>query len=1110
MLRIFSGRAGTGKTAAVMNEIKSAVQSGDGRCLLIVPEQYSHEAERELCSVCGDRLSLYGEVLSFTGLSRRLCAEYGGGAIPVIDKGGRLLCMALAVEGLSSRLKVYSAARKRAELQSALLRETDALKSACISSARLIEAAEECDGLLADKLRDLALVLDAYDAVTASCGIDPSDRLTVLADKIADTGFGGGISVYIDGFTDFTAQEMRIIEALLRNGAELCLCLTCDDLSGGSEVFEPGRLTARHLLAFAADCDIASAVSVFDAPGAREDALTLFSESLFEYSSQRSELDGSAISLHLANGIALECEFAAAQAKRLVQSGCRWRDIAIAVRGFEDYRPELESMLSYYGVPFYSSRKTDIFTRPLPALISAAYEIAQGGWEADDIFDYLRTGLAGLSPEETDELEDYVVMWQLHGGAWRKNTDWHLHPDGFGGEYDEAANARLERINALRRRVALPLLSFEERCRDAATAAQQADALALLLAELELDKRLDEKTSQLRDSGENAAAQEYAQLWDICVNALEQCAAILGDTEADASYFGRLFLTVLSKYDVGSIPAGLDVCTVGDFDRMRRRKIRHLFVLGASDDRLPSQGAEPGLFSDDEKSRLQELELDLGGMGDSELWREFSLVYNCLSLPSDTLTLVYSAFDRSGEAQRPSVVVNRAAALFGLTPQTIDPAVLRLVSPAPLLDAAAAALGGGGAYEASAYTVCRERRAQAVEKLHAAAELKRGSLSPAAVRALYGDRLRLSASRIDLFASCRFGYFMRYGLKAKPREPAGFTPPELGIFMHFVLERTASAVMKAGGFKKVDDKELDALTDRFVAEYIRDNLNDFRERSVRFEYLFRRLIRDVRRIVRDTAAELRCSDFVPLSFELDMGREKRLPPVRLGKGEDTLTLTGVVDRVDGWVHDGRLYLRIVDYKTGRKSFSLSDVWYGMNLQMLLYLFSLCKNGEELYGAKAVPAGVLYVPARDVTLSSSAEPTPDAAEKKRRSELKRSGLLLNDPDVLKAMEHGELPKYLPISVKDGKASGDSLADAEQLGILARHIETTLEAMATELKSGSIAADPFYRSQQETACTHCKYLEACRFSDGENGECHRRLPKLPASRVWNYMEGGDANG
>lgn len=240
-----------------------------------------------------------------------------------------------------------------------------------------------------------------------------------------------------------------------------------------------------------------------------------------------------------------------------------------------------------------------------------------------------------------------------------------------------------------------------------------------------------------------------------------------------------------------------------------------------------------------------------------------------------------------------------------------------------------------------------------------------------------------------------------------------------------------------------------------------------------------------------------------------MSEEDALPPILLGEGKDSLMLTGIIDRVDGWVNEGKLYIRVVDYKTGRKSFSLSDVYYGMNLQMLLYLFSLCKNGEKLYGMETVPAGVLYIPARDNVLTSAADMTDEELYKKRASDLKRSGLLLSDPGVLWAMEHSDTPRFLPVKWHGTTPDGDSIASAERLGVLAKHIEKTLTEMAGELKRGSIAADPFYRSQQETACTYCKYLEACRFSDGENGECHRRLPKLEASRVWNYIEGGEEN-
>lgn len=1111
MLRIISGRAGTGKSAAVMNEIARGVKLGEGSYILLVPEQYSHEAERELCAICGDSLSLYAEVLSFTGLARRISAELGGGAAQYLDKGGRLLCMALASDGLHTRLRVYSDARRKAELQTMLLSAVDELKTAYISSEQLMQASSECEGSLSDKLHDLALILEAYDAVIANGYADPADRLSVLAEQIQDSSVGKDTHIYIDGFTDFTAQEKRIVNELMLSGAEVTVCIGCDDLSGGSEVFELGRLTARALIAFAKDNGIEVKTEKFTEHSGKGEALAYFADNMFTFSSKECGLDGSAISVNAASGISAECEFAAAKAIELVRdTGCRWRDIAIAVRGFDDYRLSLESNFRHYGVPLYASRKSDVMSKPLPALIAGAYEITGGGWELGDVISYLRTGLAGLSSAECDELENYAFLWQLRGSAWTQAEPWRLHPDGFGGEYDEDANARLDRINLLRNVAVCPLKNFAEKTESAESASAQAEALAELLEELNVSEKLAERAQKLSENGEGTKAQEYAQLWDICVNALEQCASLLGETESDRDSFGRLFTMTLSKYDVGTIPASLDRVIAGDFDRMRRRRIKHLIVLGASDMRLPKAETEAGMFSADERKRLLELDIDLGGAGDSELWREFSLIYNCLTLPSDTLTFCYPAFDVSGESCRPAFVVSRAKNMFGLETKPVDVSRLRMNASAPALELAANGMHAGGEIEASAAEYFTAKMPERMNGLKTKAELRRGSLSESSVRALYGKKIRLSASRIDKFSSCRFAYFMQYGLKAKPRQPAGFTAPERGIFMHYILEHVASEVMENGGFKNVDDAKLNSITDKYINEYIHDTLNDFREKSERFKYLFRRLTKDVRKVVSDLAAEMRISDFVPLSFELDFGKTDEIPPIRIGDGEESLELKGVVDRVDGWVHDGKLYLRVIDYKTGVKKFSLSDVLYGMNLQMLLYLFALGKNGEKLYGKEIIPAGVLYVPARDEFVSANADMDDEEIEKERLSKIRRTGLLLDDPAVIAAMENSENPKYIPVKFKDGIGSGDALASAERLGILSQHIAQTLCEMAKQLKCGSIAADPFYRTQYEYACLHCDYLAACRFKDGENGEQARRAPRLAATKVWNILEGGEDDG
>lgn len=1111
MLHIVTGKAGTGKTAAVMARIKDAVDKGLGGRLLIVPEQYSHEAERELCRICGDSLSLYAEVLSFTGLARKLNAELGGGAAPYLDKGGRLLCMALASDGLYSRLRVYSSARRKAELQTMLLSAVDELKTACISSEQLMEASHDCVGALGDKLYDLSLILEAYNAVVANGRADPTDRLTLLAEQIWQSSIGGQSEIFIDGFTDFTAQERRIIQALLLTGASVTVCLGCDDLSGGSEIFELSRMTARGLIAFAKENGIKCEVSQLAQTQSRNSSLVFFADNMFSYSSKKYEGSSPCVYIKTAPNMQAECELAASRAIALVRdTGCRWRDIAVAVRGFDDYRLSLESAFSRYGVPLYTARKTDMFSKPLPALVASAYEIIGGGWEPNDVLSYLRTDLTGLTLDECDELENYVLMWQLRGSAWTQESDWRLHPDGFGGEYDDEASERLRRINALRRTAAAPLLAFAEKTETAETAGAQAKALAELLQDLNLAEKLEEKSKMLAESGRQAAAQEYAQLWDITVSALEQCDAILGDTQTDRESFARLFTLMLSKYDIGTIPTALDRVTAGDFDRMRRRNIKHLIVLGASDARLPQAESETGMFSQDERRRLLEMDIDLGGAGDSELWREFSLIYNCLTLPSETLCLCYPAFDAAGEPQRPAFVVNRASAIFDTEPEQADMALVRMNAAAPALELAANALHGGGVVEASAAELFNELEPERMQALQRAAEMTRGSLSRMSVSALYGENLRLSASRIDKFASCRFAYFMQYGLKAKTREPAGFTPPEMGVFMHYILESTANEVMTLGGFKKVDDETLERITDKYVAEYVHTKLNDFKEKSKRFEYLFRRLTKNVRQVVQDMANELRSSDFVPLSFELDFGKESKLPPLRLGEGEDSLVLTGIADRVDGWLHDGKLYLRVVDYKTGRKSFSLSDVWYGMGLQMLLYLFTLGENGKLLYGHDIEPAGVLYIPARNVMLSASADMSDEEIANERAKQIKRSGLILNDPAVINAMEHSETPRYIPVKFKEGKAQGDALASAERLGLLAQHIDKTLRSMAAELKHGSIAADPYYRTQQENACLNCDYFDACHFADGEDGETVRKMPKLAATKVWNILEGGEGNG
>ena len=1113
MLKLILGRAKCGKTAAVMDAVRRRVAQGLGNTVLLIPEQYSHEAETELLRVCGDRLCLYAEVLSFTRLAVRVDAELGGAGRNALDKGGRLLCLARAVDAVGSRLKVCGSARRQAAMQQRLLQAIDECKTCCVSPEALTAYAEGREGGLAEgrtdalreKLGDLALVYGAYEAIAAQSGLDPMDRLTLLAERLPESRCAAGC-FFIDGFTDFTAQEMLVIEALLRAGAELTVCLTADGLEESHEVFEPSRRAALKLLRLAEDLGCGAETEILPTPPG-DRPMDVLERRLFSFDSGVSDADGR-ITLVRAPDVTTECEAAAAKCLALVrEAGCRWRDVAVAARNYETYRAALESIFPHYGVPLYSARKSDLSEKPLIALIRAAYDTVTGGWDYDDIFTYLKTGLAGLDRAECDELENYAFLWSLRGSAWTKAEDWGLHPDGFTGDYTDEVQARLRRINALRRRAAGPLQVLAEAGTAAVTGSEQAEALAKFFDALSLPERLEAHAGALKAAGMAQTAAEYAQLWEIIADALEQAAAILGDAEMDLKTFGGLFCQMLSVYDIGSIPLSLDRVSAGDMDRMRRRHIRHLIVLGCDSASLPRAAEDSGIFSDDDYETLRAAGLELGSTAGERLDREFALIYNCFTLPEDSLTLSWCADAGDGSRAMPAFVVNRLAAVFGLTPESPASDDCRAAAPAPAFELAAAAVEGQTRtpLRAAALEYFQDKgQAPELEKLYAAAHLTRGRLSRSAVRALYGETPRLSASRLEKLSGCRFAFFLQYGLKAKPRQALEFSPPEYGTFIHYVLENVAKEVSGLGGFAAVTPEQIDGLSDKYVAAYVHERLNDFREKSPRFIYLFRRLTRTVRSVVGDMAAELAKSDFVPLDFELDFGDRENFPPLQVGEGEASLQLTGVADRVDGWVHDGKLCVRVADYKTGYKAFSLSDVWYGMGLQMLLYLFALQRSGDGRYGKEIVPAGVLYVPARDALLSASAELSPEEILAKKAKAKRRSGLLLDDDAILQAMEHGEIPDYLPVKFTKKGRSQENLATAEQLGLLSRHIDETLKALAAELHSGSVAADPWFRSQTDSACRFCDYAAVCHFD--EANDSIRYLSPLKDAQVWEKLSAG----
>ena len=1101
MLKLLLGRNQDQISEAVL---RAAAERVPGRrSLVIVPEQYSHVTERRLCAIGGDSVSVRAEVLTFSRLAQRVFQEKGGSARPVLDKGGRLLLMYLAVRRLRGELNVYRQAGEKAGFLTGLLATADECKSYCIPPELLLEAGES-EPERGQRLRELGLVLGAYDALTARRAEDPRDKLSRLADTLRGTDYFRGKAVFLDGFTDFTPQERLVLGVMLRQSELVIAGLRCDTLDmSGASVFAPVRHTALALTSLARESGTRMEYECLPLPEMLEPEFSFLERHLFSGVSAVFERPAEHISLQCCADPYQEASEAAEEILRLVrEKGVRFRDITVAVRDLSGWGDRLESVFARYQIPIFLSRMDDILQKPVLTLLTAALDATAGGYEYEDIFRYLKTGLTGITAEERDELENYVLRWDVRGSRWTTEKPWGWHPGGYGQSWHDEDRELVTRLDQLRRRVIAPLEALRQRKLSSGQA--WAQAVYDFLEQISLPECLKRRAGELCAAGELREAEEYRQVWQILTGALEQCSDLLGEDSMTLAEFADLFRLVLSQYQVGTIPVSLDRVTCSDMARVSHASGRILFLLGADDESMPLVGGESCLLTDEDRALLAQF----GGVEtaldqDQRMDREMMLIYECCTMPSERLYLSYSAHDVDGAEKRPSFVIHRLRELFPDVERAPESGRL----PSALIPALDASSARGDRVMLA--DLAELTRGDTARRALNAMDERRENLTRAAVEELYRGTVRLSASRMDQVKSCHYAYFLKYGLKAQARKPAGLDAPEAGTFVHYVLEHVLSEAKRLGGVSAVDADQIRSLARAASEQYIRENIGGLEDKTPRFRYLFRRLANSAEQVVEQMVEELQSSDFQPIAFELGFGRNETLPPVQLKVNGVQVSISGFVDRVDGWEHNGRLYVRVMDYKTGHKSFDLTDVWHGLNLQMLLYLFTLEEKGMPGVDRPIVPAGVLYLPAREEHLTGSRTMDEESRRKALDSKLRRSGLILNDPNVVDAMEHiplGSDARFLPVRVskRTGAISGDALASAVQLGKLRKHIHHILRQIAQEIGSGNIQADPWYRDERRTACAWCDYASACHFEDGRCGERSRYLYPVKGTEFWEQLD------
>ncbi len=1111
-MKLLLGRAGTGKTTRILRTIAS---QPDRRHILIVPELASHEYERMLARETENRGARFAEVLTFRRMANRVFAEAGGLAEVELTPAGRLLVLYESVRRCADVLTLYGGATRKPEVLCDLLAVLDEMKCGGVSADALLGAAEEADGHLAAKLRDLAHIAMVYDGMTGDALPDPRDQLTRVCDRLPDSTLFDGAAVYLDRFDSFSRQELDILGVLLQKRVPVTVALTADPRL--PEQFPEAMRAAARLRALAGRCgDSWEVVPCLDYKMPRPNDLAVLEQYGLAVTARQFESDGDSVQLYAAGDLFSECEYAAAYIRRLLrETDARRRDIVVTARSFEQYAPVLELVFERYDIPIFLSERHDILQKPVLALVGSALHTVTGGWRYEDMFAYLKTGFAGLTADECDRLENYALFWRIRGKKWREPFTG--HPERFSGTLDERAQQTLDELNALRERAVQPLILLREGLDAARTATQYVQTLYDFLERIGAPEHIAARAQQHEQAGRLQAAEEYRQLWEILVQAMEQFAWVQGDAPMETDTFVTLLGLVLREYDVGTIPVSLDRVTCGSIDRVCKTGIPHLIVLGVNDGVLPAAGDGGGILSDSERDALLGLSVEMETAED-RMAREQSAAYRVFASARETLLLSWRTVGSDGD-MRPSQLIHTVRQLLDGVPESDEDAQeqrYRLEALRPRFDLACRAAAGDRSAAAQAALAVTDT------PLEPMVQAQRGPMREhETIHGLYGDKLRVTASRVDAFYRCQYAYFLRYGLRAKERRQAAFDAPETGTFLHYVIEHTMRE-LRAQGLEQPDSRErAHAAAARWTQTYVETMLGGLERHTARFRHLFRRLTRMLDEILDNLLDELACSDFEPMDFELDFSGD--LPPIRLDEKDASLELGGKVDRVDGYVKDGKLYVRVVDYKSGSKQFELSDLWYGLNVQLLLYLFSIEKQGAARYRRllaqqidEVIPAGALYVPTRSTIVQAPRDADEALIAQLRKKQLRRSGLLLDDRAVIEAMEHGITKEaaYLPVGyLKNGKASAasaGSLASMEQMGKLSRHIQRVLHEMGAALEHGDVQARPVRRGAQEDACAWCPYQAVCRF-DAKLGDKPHLVAKIKPEEFWQQIDaelgGGD---
>lgn len=1136
-LRFCFGPSGSGKSHRIYEEIMQRAAEEPGRnFLIIVPDQFTMQTQKDLV-MRSDRDGILNiDVLSFGRLSHRILEEVGTKEMPVLDDTGKSLVLQKVAADLKEQLPAMGSLLHKQgyihEVKSAIS-EFMQYGISTQDMDKLITSAQK-RGALAMKLKDLKTLYRGFQDYIRDHFITTEETLDVLRRSLSKSKILKGSVVVFDGFTGFTPIQNRLIQELMRVCAETIVTVTIGvgedpyKMDGEQKLFHLSKKTVADLEKLAAEAEVERGEDLFVKGGpnrfAKAPALHYLEQNLFRY--QYEPYAGEQQEIHMFEALSPreEVHQTALYIRHLIrEQGMTYRDIAVVIGDLEGYASYVETEFGQLEIPCFLDRTRGIVLNPMIEYIKSALQLYIKDFSYDTVFHFLRSGMADISREEIDELENYVIRtgargYRTYSRLFTRRTE-ELQGNAEGSE--QAEEKTMERLNRIRQQFmdAVEILHMGSREK----AGDYVSHLYDFLEQNQVQQKLLNYQQQFEKEGDLSRAREYAQIYRLVMDLLDQIYELLGEEEISRQEFADILEAGFGEITVGTIPQNVDRIVVGDMERTRLKQVKVLFFLGVNDGNIPKNASKGGIISDMDREFLIESGTEMAPSPRQQMYIQRLYLYLNMTKPSEQLYLSYAKVNSEGKGIRPSYLIDTVRKLFPAMsveyPQNrsrLEQIEGRQEGARYLAEELREYVEGTLPEEERQdfYLMYRAYEADAAGRdLLTRAAFRRyreSGLSRIVARALYGQQLENSVSRLETYAACACRHFLQYGLSLQEREEFGFEASDMGTVYHAVLENFAG---------KLAESNLTwwDFTEDFAAKAVKESVEAYAATygetvlysSARNEYAITRMSRILTRTVLTLQKHLKQGSFQPDDYELSFRFAEDLDSIHVDLSEDEkMHLQGRIDRIDVSEDAEHVYVKVIDYKSGNRKFDLAALYYGLQLQLVVYMNAAMEMESRKHPDKEiVPAALLYYHIDDPTIETPVELMDEQINEQILAKLRMNGVVNSDPEVVERLDRYMQDKSVVIPVekkKDGSFSARSgVLSREEMQLISSYVDAKIRSIGREILDGKIAANPYEKGNEE-ACTYCAYKKVCGFDGSIPGYEKRQLEDLDKQALMQRMQ------